>query len=51
MMCETTWDDSRIGPTIASKFVMYTVRCMAIGNVNPSQLELVAQASKKRVEK
>jgi hypothetical protein len=32
-----------IGPTIASKFILYTIRCMGIGNVNPSQLDLIAQ--------
>ena len=36
-------DISGIGPTIASKFIMYTIRCMGIGNVNPSQLGVLAR--------
>jgi ribosomal protein S13 len=32
-----------IGPTIASKFIMYTVRCMGIGNIDPSNLDLIAK--------
>jgi hypothetical protein len=44
MKLHQTFDDiTGIGPTIASKFIMYTIRCMGIGNVNPSQLDLIAQ--------
>jgi len=32
-----------IGPTIASKFIMYTIRCMGIGNIDPSNLDLVVK--------
>ena len=32
-----------IGSTIAAKFVMYAIRCMGIGNVNLSELEIVAR--------
>ncbi|MEM2151428.1 MAG: hypothetical protein QXG68_07915 [Candidatus Bathyarchaeia archaeon] len=32
-----------IGSTIAAKFIMYTVRCMGIGNINPSEYSILAE--------
>lgn len=32
-----------IGPTIASKFIMYVIRCMKIGRIDPSELAVLAK--------
>ena len=35
-----------IGPTIASKFIMYVVRCMGVGNIDPSEYGVLASSLK-----